>query len=175
MQRIKFGNYWIDHNGISHMESEESWPGRDDLPTQDPIGDTDERVMIVSPKLYDQALIEVKKEEWSAGYKEWQEDQKKYEESMKPHLLNPEGKLDPQVIPRTRKEIESEFGKCAIKGVYKSHYERPGDIKTNGYDIFHDYDIYDIKTKCTCGTQAVYGKVPNAAHSPSCDLRKLSI
>jgi hypothetical protein len=31
---------------------------------------------------------------------------------------------------------------------------------------------YKNKKECTCGTEAVHGKVPNSAHSRSCDLRK---
>ena len=38
MQKIKFGKYTIDHDGII----EEKWPERDRLPTKDPIGDTDD-------------------------------------------------------------------------------------------------------------------------------------
>jgi len=38
MQKIKFGKYTIDHNGIR----EESWSDRDRLPTKDPSGDVDD-------------------------------------------------------------------------------------------------------------------------------------
>ena len=38
-----------------------------------------------------------------------------------------------------------------------------------------DLDYYIKKEKkCTCGTQAVYGKVPVNAHSPHCELREKS-
>jgi len=171
------------------------WPERDDLPTQDPIGDTEESCMIVSPQFYDKIMEEIEKEdsEWVDSYKKWQEEQIAYEKSMEPHLLNPEGKISEQVIPETKKDEDNLW-----RNIYKSHYERP-DLKSfsdacseivksyvdNLYNIGEPGGfelpcnkgkfLREVKPECTCGTQAVYGKVPNAAHAPSCDLRKLSI
>ena len=112
------------------------WPKRDSLPTKDPIGDVDEPDTHVKDALRYATAHQ-------AG---WKKDQEIYEASMKPHLLNSEGKI---------------FGmsKAAIKEFAKYMGDKPPKA-----------ECIEKELKCNCGTYAVYGKVPVDAHRSYCDL-----
>ena len=116
MQRIKFGKYTIDHNGIK----DESWPERDNLPTEDPIGDICETNASVPLKdgVYDPYV---------EGYKKWKKDQEAYNKNMKPHLIARKGKdVDPEdfrgypTVDKCNCGTETVYGKVPISS--HSHY-----------------------------------------------------
>jgi hypothetical protein len=121
------------------------WSDRDKLPTGDPIGDVDEpktdlkdalRYMIAhqNGSAYD---LRMEENDWVDGYNKWKADQKKYEETMKPHLKKPEGKIfgmSKSTILEFAATVEG-FHKpkcdCGIKAVY-------GDIPAHNHKDYCD-------------------------------------
>jgi hypothetical protein len=99
----------------------DGWSKRDALPTKDPIGDVDDPV-----------------DEWVDGYNKWKADQKKYEETMKPHLKKPEGKIfgmSKSTILEFAATVEGfEKPKCTC-GVHAVHGKVPAHAHASYCDL----------------------------------------
>jgi hypothetical protein len=145
-------------------KKESNWPERDELPMEDPIGDTNYKH--IDPNHYTKDALrymtahqaglrnEDETNEWVSGYKKWQADQEAYQKQMKPSLIHPEGK---------------DFIGIEHPPIVKCFMNHPIDFVIRPIKITI---VEKHKHTCTCGTHAVHGKVPVHAHATHCDLRR---
>lgn len=93
-------------NNLNTDTYDDGWPKRDSIPTSDPIGDVvEEENDYLDALRYTCASVQYNNDDDDFGtfdidqldpyvesYKKWKKDQEAYEKTMKPHLINPDGK-----------------------------------------------------------------------------------